>query len=75
VTRKHRVWLEAQDRYGRRIKPVGTGLLARAMQHELDHLDGKLYIDYLESFDELIPVSRIEEEVEADPSQEMPVLG
>jgi hypothetical protein len=31
-------------------------LLGRALQHELDHLDGKLFIDYLASMDELIPV-------------------
>ncbi len=74
VPRKEKVWVEAQDRDGRRIKTNGSGLLARAMQHELDHLKGILYIDYLESFDDLIPVSRLEEEV-AESGQEMPVLG
>ena len=54
VTRRERVWVVAQNRFGRRIKVAGSGLLARALQHELDHLDGKLYIDYLESMDELI---------------------
>jgi peptide deformylase len=38
------------------VKVSGSGFLARALQHELDHLDGKLFIDYLESMDELIPV-------------------
>ena len=74
VMRKEKVWVEAQDRDGKLIRSVGTGLLARAMQHELDHLAGKLYIDYLESFDDLIPVSKIEEEV-AESDQEMPVLA
>jgi hypothetical protein len=46
----------AQDRRGRKFKVAGSGLLGRAFQHELDHLDGKLYIDYLDSMDELIPV-------------------
>ena len=45
-----------QDRRGRRIKVAGSGLLGRAFQHELDHLQGKLYIDYLDSMDELIAV-------------------
>jgi peptide deformylase len=58
VTRRERVWVVAQDRRGRRIKVSGSGLLGRALQHELDHLDGKLYIDYLESMDELIAVGR-----------------
>ena len=41
---------------GRKIKVAGSGLLGRALQHELDHLDGKLYIDYLDSMDELMAV-------------------
>ena len=74
VKRKAKVWVEAQNRHGRGIKLAGEGLLARAVQHELDHLAGKLYIDYLDSFDELIPVSRLPEE-EAESEAEMPVLA
>ncbi len=54
VTRREHVWVVAQNRIGKKIKLAGSGLLGRALQHELDHLDGKLYIDYLESMDELI---------------------
>jgi peptide deformylase len=36
-----------QDQYGRPLVIEGTGLLARALQHETDHLDGRLYIDTL----------------------------
>ena len=74
VPRKEKVWVEAQDRTGRKIKEHGTGLLARAMQHELDHLKGILYIDYLESLDDLIPVGKLEEELEKS-GEEMPALG
>lgn len=56
VTRNDKVWVVAQNRNGKRIKVAGSGLLGRALQHELDHLDGKLFIDYLGSMDELIPV-------------------
>ena len=56
VTRRERVWVVAQDRHGKKYKVAGSGLLGRALQHELDHLDGKLYIDYLDSMDELIAV-------------------
>src|SRR3954452_714880 len=56
VTRRERVWVVAQNRAGRKIKVPGSGLLGRALQHELDHLDGKLYIDYLDSMDELLAV-------------------
>ncbi len=67
VTRRERVWVVAQDRRGRKIKVAGSGLLGRAFQHELDHLDGKLYIDYLDSMDELISVTPAsEDDVDAD---------
>jgi peptide deformylase len=62
VTRRERVWVVAQDRRGRRIRVAGSGLLGRAFQHELDHLDGKLYIDYLDSMDELIAVGGPDED-------------
>jgi peptide deformylase len=74
VNRKEKVWLEAQDREGRRIKAHGSGLLARAMQHEIDHLNGILYIDYLDSFEDLIPVDRMEEEL-AEAGEELPAVG
>ena len=61
VTRKEKVWIVAQNRVGRHIKVAGSGLLGRALQHELDHLAGKLYIDYLDSMDELIPVGQGED--------------
>jgi peptide deformylase len=64
VTRKERVWVVAQNRLGRKVKVSGGGLLGRALQHELDHLDGKLYIDYLDSLDDLIPVGQGEDEPE-----------
>jgi peptide deformylase len=76
VQRKSKVWVEAQNRHGREIKLAGEGLLARAVQHELDHLAGKLYIDYLDSFDELIPVSKLHEEQAEDGAEaEMPALA
>ena len=64
VTRHERVWVVAQDRHGKKFKVAGSGLLGRALQHELDHLDGKLYIDYLESMDELISVGGPDEDDE-----------
>jgi peptide deformylase len=47
VTRSSRVLVRALDETGREIEVEGTELLARCMQHEIDHLDGKLFIDYL----------------------------
>ena len=74
VTRRDQVWVVAQNRHGRGIKLNGRGLLSRAVQHELDHLDGKLYIDYLESMDELLPVGRLDDEV-ADEERELAPLA
>ncbi len=62
VTRREKVWVVAQNRNGKKIKVAGSGLLGRALQHELDHLDGKLFIDYLESMDELIPIGADDDE-------------
>lgn len=47
VTRASRVIVRALDEEGREVEVEGTDLLARCMQHEIDHLDGKLFIDYL----------------------------
>src|SRR5205823_11101815 len=70
VTRRERVWVVAQNRLGRKIKVAGSGLLARALQHELDHLDGRLYIDYLDSMDELIPVGADDEDADETASDD-----
>ena len=43
-----------------RIK--GEGLLARAIQHEIDHLDGVLFVDRLTSLDTLRPVAEAADE-------------
>jgi peptide deformylase len=76
VTRRERVWVVAQNRVGRKIKIAGSGLLGRALQHELDHLDGKLYIDYLESMDDLIATSPDdEEEMEGRPATARTPVG
>ena len=64
VTRHEKVWVVAQNRVGKKIKVAGSGLLGRALQHELDHLQGKLYIDYLDSMEELIAVGQLDDEDE-----------
>jgi peptide deformylase len=47
VTRAERVVLEALDREGRSFRLEAEGLAARAIQHEIDHLDGILFLDHL----------------------------
>ena len=47
VARPAKVTVRAQDRKGESREITGTGLLARALQHEIDHLDGSLFLDRL----------------------------
>jgi peptide deformylase len=57
VPRSRQVTVKALDRDGKevRIKAADT-LLAQALEHEIDHINGILYIDYLTSADDLIPI-------------------
>ena len=47
VIRANRVRLRAFDRDGKPFELEAEGLLATCIQHEIDHLDGKVFVDYL----------------------------
>lgn len=47
VTRPEKVKLRYKDRNGEEREMWGEGLMARAMCHEIDHLDGTLFVDHL----------------------------
>ncbi len=47
VERAERVTVKALDRDGKEFTLQADGLLAVCIQHELDHLEGKLFVDYL----------------------------
>jgi peptide deformylase len=47
VERPKSVTVRALDRNGNTFEREATDLLARCLQHEIDHLDGKLFLDYL----------------------------
>jgi peptide deformylase len=64
--RHARVTVKARDRHGREFRVKGEELLARALQHEIDHLNGTLYIDHLESLEELVRVRESHDEVEEE---------
>lgn len=66
VKRSAKVTVKARDRHGKEFRIKGEELLARALQHEIDHLNGVLYIDYLESLEELVRVSERPSEVEEE---------
>ena len=47
VTRSDVITVEALDRHGQPFSLEADGVLAVCIQHEMDHLDGKLFVDYL----------------------------
>ena len=59
VVRPMHAVVKGLDRNGREYQREGTGLLARAFQHEMDHLDGKLFIDHLRGIKRDVIVRRI----------------
>ncbi len=61
VKRFARVRLRAVDAHGEPFELEATGLLAKAFQHEVDHLDGKLFIDRLPFTEKLRVLSLIKD--------------
>ena len=59
VVRPTRVVVKGLDRHGTEQQIEGTGLLARAFQHEIDHLDGTLFVDRLRGIKRDLIVRRI----------------
>lgn len=66
IKRSVNVTAKGRDRQGKEVRIKADELLAQALEHEIDHLDGVLYIDYLDSLDQLYKIeSREEVTVEA----------
>jgi peptide deformylase len=59
VPRPSRAVVKGFDRDGHPVTVEGEGLLARALQHELDHLDGRLFLDRLRGIQRDVIVRRI----------------
>jgi peptide deformylase len=62
VERAERIRVRARDRDGRPMEFDADGLLAVCIQHEIDHLDGKLFVDYLSDLKRQRIRKRIEKE-------------
>jgi len=56
IKRSVSVTVKGQTRQGKAIRLKATGLMAEALEHELDHLNGILYIDHIESQDKLYKI-------------------
>jgi peptide deformylase len=59
VVRPERAIVKGLDRTGQEQQREGKGLLARAFQHEMDHLDGMLFVDRLRGVKRDLIVKRI----------------
>jgi peptide deformylase len=62
IKRAETVKVKARDRYGKQFRIKAEGLLAQALEQEIEHLDGILYIDHLESQENLFEIVREGEE-------------
>jgi len=68
VTRAEKIRVKALDRDGAPFELETDGLLAVCIQHEIDHLDGKLFVDYISS----LKRQRIRKKLEKDQRQHRP---
>ncbi len=65
VPRSEKVTVKALNREGREVRiKAENDLLAQALEHEIDHLNGVLYIDYVEDMEEIVEARQEEEEEE-----------
>jgi len=53
IKRAELVTVKGRDRYGKEVRIKAEGLFAQALQHEVDHINGVVYVDQLESMDNL----------------------
>jgi peptide deformylase len=63
VRRAGTVMVKGLNRKGKEIRVKGTGLLARALQHEVDHVNGVLFTDRLESPEHLFKLGENRERI------------
>jgi peptide deformylase len=71
VERADAVTIKALDRQGKVFEMDADGLLAVCIQHELDHLKGKLFVDYLSALKRNRIKKRLEKELKAKQSSSM----
>jgi len=75
VPRARRVVLKGKNRRGRGITLEAEGLLARVIQHEVDHLDGVLFLDRVVDRSTIREVSATTEVEPAEPAEPAPAGG
>jgi len=66
VTRANQVAVRGLDRNGTEVNVKGEGLMARLLQHEMDHLDGTLFVDRLSSLKRQMYFKRLKKRMKAE---------
>ena len=74
VRRAAAVTVKGFDRHGKKMRVKAEGLLARAFQHEIDHINGTLYIDRVDSPEKIRHIVPVEEQGSQEVSREEPAL-
>jgi len=69
IRRATHIEIQAQDPHGAPVEIVAEGILARILQHEVDHLDGILFLDHLASLADLRKLRPVRPLKDADPPE------
>ena len=62
IKRWESVTVKGRDRNGKEIRLKADGLMSQALQHEIDHINGVVYIDHLDSMDNLYKIAPEDED-------------
>ena len=73
VKRPEQITLKYQDENGTEFTRKFEGLLARVIQHEYDHIEGKLFIDYLSPFRKRLIQSKLADILKGKSKAEYPI--
>ena len=60
VIRARKVTVKALDRHGKPFEISGEGILGECLQHEIDHLNGKLFVDLLSPLKKMLARKKLE---------------
>ena len=72
MKRAEKIRVEAQDRHGVTFHEDAEGIHAVCLQHEMDHLEGKLFVDYLSPLKRQMVRKKLEKQRRQQPEQPVP---
>ena len=75
VKRNEKITVKGLNRKGKEVKIKASGYLARVLQHEIDHIDGILFTDRLESPEDLFRLGENKERIPVFAVKKEPILA